>query len=272
MVARSRPPRRRGAKRRDGWPPDEARTLTFPQIGGAVKLLAGTSGFAFKEWKGPFYPEDLRDDAMLAFYAQRFPTVEINNTFYRLPREHVLREWAGQVPQRFSFAIKASQRITHFARLKPECAGALEFLLASTSAMGDKLGPILFQLPPNLKLDADRLRAFLALLPPDRKYAIEFRHESWFTDDTFALLRERDIPMVITEQPEFASPVLATASWGYARLHRLDYDTNMLEAWAKRLAAQPWNDLHVYFKHDEGIGSGPPAVSAFVDAFSGDRE
>jgi uncharacterized protein YecE (DUF72 family) len=234
-----------------------------------VKLLAGTSGYAFKEWKGSFYPEDLKDDAWLGFYAGKFPTVEINNTFYRLPKEHVLLEWAAQVPESFTFAIKASQRITHFARLKPESASAVEFLLKNTAALGTRLGPVLFQLPPNLKKDIERLRAFLATLPPDRRFTIEFRHPSWFDDEVFGALRECDIPLCITEQPEFASPVVATASWGYARLHRFDYDEAMLTEWAKRIAAQPWSDAFVYFKHDEGSGSGPPAVDAFVRVSGG---
>jgi len=233
-----------------------------------VKLHAGTSGYAFKEWKGSFYPQDLKDDAMLGYYASRFPTVEINNTFYRLPKEAVLQSWASQVPDPFTFAIKASQRITHHARLKPECASAVEFLLKNTSALATRLGPILFQLPPNLKKDLDRLRAFLATLPADRRYTIEFRHETWFADDVFDVLRERDIPMCIIEQPDFASPVVSTASWGYVRLHRFDYDDAMMKTWAERLAAQPWSEAYVYFKHDEGIGSGPPAVDAFRRAFA----
>ncbi len=229
-------------------------------------LRAGTSGFAFKEWKGSFYPSDLKADGMLGHYAGRFPTVEINNTFYQLPKEHVLRDWAAQVPDSFTFAIKASQRITHFARLKPECAGPLEYLLKTTASLGARLGPTLFQLPPNMKKDADRLRAFLALLPPDRRFAVEFRHESWFEDDVFDALRERDVAMCIIEQPEFASPHTVTASWGYVRLHRFDYDDAALATWAARLADQPWSEAFVYFKHDEGAGSGPPAVDAFIRA------
>jgi uncharacterized protein YecE (DUF72 family) len=232
-----------------------------------MKLNAGTSGYAFKEWKGSFYPPDLKDDGMLGYYASKFPTVEINNTFYRLPKEAVLQAWAGQVPEPFTFAIKASQRITHHARLKPEGASAVEFLLKNTSALAGRLGPILFQLPPNLKKDVDRLRAFLDTLPADRRYTIEFRHESWFDDEVFDALRARDIPMCIVEQPDFASPVVSTASWGYVRLHRFDYDDAMMAEWVKRLAAQPWSEAYVYFKHDEGIGSGPPAVDAFRRAF-----
>lgn len=231
-----------------------------------MRIHAGTSGFAFKEWKGPFYPEKMKADDMLGFYAGKFPTVEINNTFYRLPKEAVLTEWAAQVPEGFTFAIKASQKITHFARLKPESADAVAYLLKVTKALGAKLGPILFQLPPNLKADFDRLTAFVATLPAEAKYAIEFRHETWFTDDVYALLRSRDIAMGIIEQEEFASPVVATASWGYVRLHRFDYDAARLGAWANTIREQPWAQAFVYFKHDEGVGSGPPAVSAFVSA------
>jgi uncharacterized protein YecE (DUF72 family) len=230
-----------------------------------VNLRAGTSGFAFKEWKGSFYPKGLKDDGMLGFYAGKFPTVEINNTFYRLPKQDVLENWAAQVQAPFSFAIKASQRITHFARLKPEAASAVEFLLKNTAALGERLGPILFQLPPNLQKDVPRLQAFLDLLPSDRRYTIEFRHESWFSDDTYDVLRSRDIPLCIIEQPDFASPVVATASWGYLRLHRFDYDAALHDSWAKRIAEQPWTDAYVFFKHDEGVGSGPPAVDAFIE-------
>ena len=232
-----------------------------------MKVIAGTSGYAFKEWKGSFYPEEVKDDGMLAYYAGKFPTVEINNTFYRLPKEHVLREWAAQVPEAFTFAIKASQRITHHARLKPECAGAVEFLLTNTSVLGERLGPVLFQLPPNLKQDVPRLQAFVDTLPTDRRFTIEFRNQTWFTDDVYDVLRRRGIAMCITEQPEFASPVVATAPWGYARLHRLDYDDAALGAWAERIGAQPWSEVYVYFKHDEGAGSGPPAVDALRRAF-----
>ncbi len=231
-----------------------------------MKLLAGTSGYAFKEWKGHFYPEDLRDDAMLGFYSKKFPTVEINNTFYRLPKQNVLLDWASQVPDSFSFSIKASQRITHYARLKAESASALEFLLKNTEVMGDLLGPILFQLPPNLKRDMERLRAFLALLPAERKFAIEFRHETWFDDETYDALRERDVAMCTIEQPEFSSPLIATATWGYLRLHRFDYNSAMICDWAAKIRTQPWSDAFVYFKHDEGEGSGPPAVEEFVRA------
>ena len=229
-----------------------------------MKLLAGTSGYAFKEWKGPFYPEDCRDSAMLGYYASRFPTVEINNTFYRLPKEDVLRCWADQVPEDFTFSIKASQRITHYARLKEESAGAVDYLLRTTSVLGSRLGPILFQLPPNLKKDLERLERFLDRLPADHRYTMEFRHESWFDDDVLDALRRKGVALCVTEQDGFRSPITSTASWGYLRLHRLDYDDAALEEWARVVAAQPWKEAFVVFKHDHTPGCGPPAVDSFL--------
>ena len=231
-----------------------------------MKLLAGTSGYAFKEWKGGFYPADLKDDGMLGYYAGQFPTVEINNTFYRLPKEKVLLDWASQVPEPFTFAIKASQRITHHARLGPAALDAVEFLMRNVGSLGGRLGPVLFQLPPNLKKDLDRLRVFLDMLPLHGRFTMEFRHQSWYEDDVFDVLRARDIALCITDQPEFASPVVSTASWGYARLHKPLYDAAALLAWAEQLKAQPWTEAYVFFKHDEGDGSGPPAAVAFTRA------
>lgn len=231
-----------------------------------MKLLAGTSGYSFKEWKGTFYPADLKADGMLSFYATRFPTLEINNTFYRLPKEHVLLEWASQVPDDFRFAIKASQKITHYTRLKAESESMVQFLLKNTATLGEKMGPILFQLPPNLKKDVPRLQNFLTYLPEDRRYTFEFRHESWWDEDVFTVLRDRDIAMCVSESAELSCPVVCTATWGYLRLHKLDYSADALGEWAKCVALQKWNDVYVYFKHDEGEGSGPPAVEAFVRA------
>ncbi len=231
-----------------------------------MKVLAGTSGYAFKEWKGSFYPSDLASDGMLGYYAGKFPTVEINNTFYRLPKTHVLEEWASQVPEQFTFTLKASQRITHYARLKPESADAVAFLLKTTAVLGDRLGAILFQLPPNLKKDLSLLHNFLELLPTERRYAFEFRHESWFDENTFRLLRDRDIAMCVAEQDDFKCPVVCTASWGYLRLHRLDYGADALAEWAKCVGGQSWSQAYVFFKHDDGVGSGPPVVEAFMKA------
>ena len=231
-----------------------------------MKLRAGTSGYSFKEWKGTFYPADLKADGMLAFYATKFATLEINNTFYRLPKESVLAEWASQVPDNFTFAIKASQKITHYTRLKAESESMVQFLLKNTATLGEKMGPILFQLPPNLKKDVPRLQNFLSYLPENRRYTFEFRHESWFDEDVFSVLRDRDIAMCISESGELTCPVVCTATWGYLRLHKLDYSPDALTEWAKCVTSQQWNDAYVYFKHDEGEGSGPPAVEAFIRA------
>ncbi len=227
-------------------------------------LRAGTSGFSYAEWRGAFYPEGLPSDAMLGHYAARLSSVEINNTFYRMPRENVLQGWASQVPESFTFAIKASQRITHHARLKPESKDLVYYLLKNTEVLGDKLGPVLFQLPPNLKKDIERLRAFLEFLPAGRKFAIEFRNSTWFEEDVVDALRAKDVAMTIIDQDDFVTPPISTASWGYVRLHRFDYDAKSLADWAVRIKEQGWSDAYVYFKHDEGVGSGPPAVDAFV--------
>ena len=234
-----------------------------------MRILAGTSGYAFKEWKGPFYPKDLKDAGMLGYYSSRFPTVEINNTFYRLPSEKVMADWAGQVPEQFSFAIKASQRITHYQRLKPESIEVVEYLVRTTAALGERLGPILFQCPPNLKKELDRLRAFLDKLPEGRRYAIEFRHPSWFEGDVLDALREHNVALVAIEQDDFKGPVEATASWGYLRLHKLDYQPEEIADWAKRVSGGTWREAYVYFKHDEGPGSGPAAVQEFQRVCAG---
>src|SRR5687768_14504207 len=234
-----------------------------------MKILAGTSGYAFKEWKGPFYPEDLKDAGMLAFYASKFPTVEINNTFYQMPKEKTLLDWAAKVPEQFSFAMKASQRITHFQRLKPESVELVEYLVRTAAVLGPRLGPILFQLPPNMQKDLERLAAFLGKLPKGPRYVIEFRHESWFGDDVFGALRDHDVAMGVIEQEDFSSPVQPTASWGYLRLHRFDYDAAMLSAWVSRIRENAWSEAYVFFKHDhipDSAGSGPLAVQAFERA------
>ena len=215
-----------------------------------MQLFVGTSGYAYKEWKGAFYPAKLPADEMLRFYASRLPAVEINNTFYRMPSERVLVEWAGQVPEAFRFVLKASQRITHYARLKIE-DDSLDYFLRTANVLGSRLGPTLFQLPPNLKKDLPRLSAFLAKLPRTWRAAMEFRHESWFADDVLEALRARDIAMVAVDEDEGGSPLVPTASWGYLRLRRTGYDAAALAAWADRIQDQPWTEAYAFLKHDE---------------------
>jgi uncharacterized protein YecE (DUF72 family) len=228
-----------------------------------MRILAGTSGWSFKEWKGSFYPKDLPDDGMLGFYAGRFPTVEINNTFYRMPKESVLLDWVAKVPPEFRFAIKASQRITHHGRLK-DVADSLEYFTRVTSSLGEQRGPTLFQLPPNLKKDLPRLAEFLAILPRGWRSSFEFRHSSWFDDDVYEALRGRDAALCIADHDDFETPAVRTASWGYARLHRLTYDEAALAAWRARLSGLGAEEMYVFFKHDETAGSGPAAAEAFI--------
>jgi uncharacterized protein YecE (DUF72 family) len=220
------------------------------------------SGFSYKEWRGSFYPAAIPHDAMLGSYASRFPAVEINSTFYRMPRESVLAGWASQVPEGFRFCIKASQGITHHQRLQ-NVQDLVEYLLQAVTALGERRGPVLFQCPPNLKRDLPRLEAFLALLPRSWKFALQLRHASWFEDDAvLGMLRERDIALVAMEQDDWVSPVEATASWGYVRLHRPGYTAPELEHWRDRIRAQPWSEAYVFFQHEEGI-AGPSVALQF---------
>ena len=216
-----------------------------------MRLLAGASGYSFKEWKGTFYPGDMKPDGMLAFYSARLPTVEINNTFYRMPRSEMLEQWAQTTPGAFKFAIKASRRITHFAHLKPEAADSVQFLYRSLAALGDKRGPVLFQLPPVMKKDLPRLTAFLQLLPADHRAAFEFRNESWFADDVYAALQAAGAALCLSEREDNAPPPLVeTAPWGYVRLRLETYTPGDLEKWARRLAATGWTEVYAYFMHE----------------------
>jgi uncharacterized protein YecE (DUF72 family) len=216
-----------------------------------MRVLVGTSGYSYKEWKGPFYPEKLAAREFLHFYAEHLPTVEINNTFYRMPSEKVVVDWAMQVPQAFSFALKAPQRITHQKRLR-DAAEPLEAFLRLAGVLGDKLGSLLFQLPPNMKKDVPRLDNFLTLLPSGLRVAFEFRHDSWFDDEVFETLRTHRAALCAAESEEIASPLVATTDWGYVRLRRAGYGEADLERWAKKILACPWNEAFVYMKHDEG--------------------
>jgi uncharacterized protein YecE (DUF72 family) len=228
-----------------------------------MRVVAGTSGFAYKEWRGTFYPEGMKEDVMLPWYAERFGTVEMNNTFYRLPNEKTLRHWAEQVPDDFTFALKASRSITHMKRLKG-AEDATAYLFRSTAVLGARRGAILFGLPPNLKQDLDRLRAFLDLLPGDARVAFDFRHESWYDDAVFDELRARGVALCVEDSDELQTPFVSTAPWGYLRLRRAAYTDGELGAWAERILAQPWSDAAVYFKHED-TGTGPALAAAFLD-------
>jgi uncharacterized protein YecE (DUF72 family) len=228
-----------------------------------MDVLVGTSGYAYKEWKGSFYPEDLPASKFLPYYAERLSTVEANNTFYRMPTAKALEAWNGQVPESFRFAVKAPQRITHQKRLVG-AGDSLALLFEATAVLGSRLGPILFQLPPNLKKDAGKLRDFLAQLPPSCAAAFEFRNPSWFDDETFSNLRARNAALVISESEKLEAPLVATADWGYLRLRREDYVDADIGAWAQKIREQPWSKAYVYFKHEDA-GKGPKLAAKLID-------
>ena len=215
-----------------------------------MQLLTGTTGYSYKEWVGPFYPDKTPAAAMLRYYAQRFTTVEINNTFYRMPAEPVLERWAADVPAGFSFALKASRFITHIKRLKEVESSVAEFTRRA-AFLGDKLGILLFQLPPFMKKDLPRLRDLLAALPPERRVAVEFRNDSWHDDEVYAALRERGAALCVMEDDEGVSPLVRTSKDAYLRLRRTQYGERDLRAWIDRIAEHSPERAWVYFKHEE---------------------
>jgi uncharacterized protein YecE (DUF72 family) len=233
-----------------------------------VNVRIGTSGYSYAEWKGNFYPEKMAAKDMLRYYAERFPTVEINNTFYRMPKEPLLEGWAAQVPESFQFVIKATQRITHIKRLK-ECGEELSFLFRVTATLAARLGPILFQLPPNFRKDVPRLQSFFDAMPERRRVAVEFRHASWFDDETFQTLRNHGAALCVADTGEEPIvPLVATTDWGYLRLRREDFGDQDLREWARKIRDQPWSDAFVFMKHEEE-GRGPKLAARLIEILRG---
>ena len=227
-------------------------------------LRIGTSGYSYKEWKGSFYPVDLKAAEMLSFYAGRLKTVEINNTFYRLPTRKLLEGWSSQVPDDFRFVLKVSQKITHYKRLR-DVDEEMGFLLESARSLGEKLGPFLVQIPPNLKRDDQRLAAFLALLPADMRAAFEVRNTSWMDDAVFTLLEKRDVALVASQTDEEPDPPLVrTARWGYLRLRKTAYEPHEIADWSKKIAGLGWEEAFVFFKHEQ---IGPDLAQKLSAAF-----
>ena len=234
-----------------------------------MQLLVGTSGFSYAEWKGSFYPSDLPDSEMLASYAERLPAVEINNTFYRMPQPALLEGWEKKVNGRqgFTFALKAPRSITHIARLKGAGDTTAHFLKVAET-LGPRLGPILFQLPPFLRKDAGALREFLAQLPPGTRAAFEFRHESWFDEEVTTLLAERGAALVSGDPDDGDTlPLIATAPFGYLRLRAATYDLQGLQSWHQKIAAQPWQEVYVFLKHEV---LGPAYAQGLQQLFRGE--
>ena len=230
-----------------------------------MTVHVGTSGYNYPEWRGTFYPEGFPAKNMFAFYAERFRTVEINATFYRMPTPKTTAGWLEQAPPGFTYALKAPRRITHDKRLK-ECEDSLQFFCESARVLGAHLGPLLFQLPPNLKCDLARFEAFLRILPADLRTAFEFRHESWLTDEVYGLLERHGVALCIADFGDKTTPVRVTARHGYFRLRDEGYTPADLERWAVEILSHSssWDDGFVYFKHEEE-GKGPEFAKAFTD-------
>ena len=219
-----------------------------------MQLYCGTSGFSFKEWKGPFYPAKLPADEMLGFYAGRLPTVEINNTFYRMPKASMLEAWAAKVPETFRFAVKAPRRISHVKQLK-DCAAEAGFFLGAVAALGVRLGAVLVQLPPHARVGVEKLAAFLKLVPAGVRAAFEFRHPSWNDPAVLKVLEDHGAAWVTADNDGVLPPEIAkTASWTYLRLRAPDYSDDALRAW--RAGCAEFESAFVYFKHEDGA-AGP---------------
>lgn len=234
-----------------------------------MRVLVGTSGYSYKEWKPGFYPKDLPAAHFLRFYGERLPTVEINNTFYRMPTEKLVQGWAAEVPATFTFALKAPQRITHISKLK-DAAQSTETFVRIAGELGSRLGPLLFQLPPFLRKDVALLAAFAQAtraLPQQPRMAFEFRHPSWFDDQVFAALREHGAALCVAEGESLAAPLVATADWGYLRLRRDAYPDDVVLDWARKIRTQSWTEAFVYLKHDEG--EAPSVAQRLIDALAG---
>jgi uncharacterized protein YecE (DUF72 family) len=228
-----------------------------------MRVQVGTSGYNYPEWRGTFYPEKFPAGKMLAFYAERFSTVEINYTFYRLPTEKLLAGWAAGTPERFSFTLKAPRRITHDAKLQ-RCEDLLQAFCRTSRTLGPKLGVLLFQLPPTFKKDLAVLRSFLEQLPEGTRAAFEFRHPSWFEPDVFDALRARNVALCVADSEKLTTPVEVTADYAYFRLRDEGYQQPDIERWASVIRRlERVAEAFVYFKHEEQ-GLGPEFASRLV--------
>ena len=228
-----------------------------------MQLFAGTSGYSYKEWQGKFYPQKLAAKQMLRFYARCLPAVEVNNTFYRMPKKETLQTWSQQVPDSFRFAIKASRRISHSKRLK-DAAEEVDYLFDALQVLGASLGIVLFQMPPNFVKDTETLRRFLDLLPAAVPCAFEFRHKSWFDQDVFDALRAQNKTLCIADETKAGfDQIVRTADVGYFRLRREQYSDTDLTRWAESLLTENWPQCYVFFKHEDECG-GPSLAQALM--------
>ena len=228
-----------------------------------MNIYVGTSGYSYKEWKGSFYPATIPAKDMLSYYASRLQAVELNNTFYRVPQKSMVESWKAQVPDNFRFSMKAWQRITHIKQLK-DVANDTRFMLQRVSAFGDRLGAVLFRLPPEMKKDIKRLETLLKDLPADIPAAFQLEDPTWFDDDVFALLRSQNRAFCVVDTDDVpASQIHKTADWGYMRLRRVNYSESELKEWITRMRAQEWKTTFVFFKHEDE-GTGPKLAARLV--------
>ena len=229
------------------------------------RVLVGTSGYNYPEWRGTFYPEKFSTDKMLGYYAERFPTVEINYTFYRVPTEKLLAGWAAGTPENFAFTLKAPRRITHDSKLQ-RCEDLVQTFCRTSATLGPKRAALLFQLPPTFKKDAGVLRAFVELLPEGTRAAVEFRHPSWLDAEIFDVLRARNVALCVADSEKLSTPVEVTADYAYFRLRDEGYQQADIERWAKTIGGLTGvKDVFVYFKHEEQ-GLGPDFARRFIAA------
>lgn len=222
-----------------------------------MAIWVGTSGYNYPEWKGTFYPEKLAASRMLPYYAQQFPTVEINNTFYRAPTAKTLDGWSQATPERFKLTLKASQRITHEARLR-DCADSVRYFTETSAKLGAKLGVLLFQLPPFLRKDLALFDSFLECLPEGVSAAFEFRHASWLDEKLYGRLKARNLALCVADSEKFTTPVQITADYAYFRLRDEGYAAEDIARWARTIRdnTSDCKDVFIYFKHEEA-GQGP---------------
>jgi len=228
------------------------------------RILVGTSGFSYAAWRGIFYPEKLPQKSFLSYYATQFPTTEINNTFYRIPNPDVARGWYSEVPDDFRFTLKLSQKITHIKRLK-DVESEMARFAQSAAALEEKMGPILVQLPPNLKLNTPVLSDFLSRYADNKLLAFEFRHESWHNDDVYGLLDKHGAALGVIEREEANDPEppdMVTGKFAYMRLRKGEYSAAELERWAKWILSQKV-DVYCYLKHDDRA---PVLATALLNA------
>jgi len=229
-----------------------------------MQFLVGTSGYSYKEWKGAFYPEKLPGKKMLDFYAQQFSTVEINSTFRRFPTASTVENWTAQVPSNFRFVLKARQTITHFRRLQ-NAESQIDDFINLALLLGERQGPLLFQLPPNFKKDVPRLEAFLNYVDGRASIVMEFRHASWFCDEAYDSLRSHSAALCVTDEVELPQAALVrTADFGYVRLREESYTTRKLNEWIKHIRSVKWPAVYVFFKHED-VGAGPALATRFIE-------